>query len=162
MSKRAKGAGATPATRALTAAGIGFTERPYEHDPRADSYGLEAAEALGVEPERVFKTLLAQTDLPRDHGLVVGIVPVTGQLDLKALAAAVGAKKATMADAALAERRYGGVPDEEMLMALSPTYLVKAIAGMKQLSKNGLRYPIAPYGIQNDVRAGMGVSYGKR
>lgn len=109
MSKRAKGARATPATRALTAAGIGFTERPYEHDPRADSYGLEAAEALGVEPERVFKTLLAQTDLPRDHGLVVGIVPVTGQLDLKALAAAVGAKKATMADAALAERTTGYV-----------------------------------------------------
>ncbi|WP_434965959.1 Cys-tRNA(Pro) deacylase [Janibacter indicus] len=109
MSKRAKGAGATPATRALTAAGIGFTERPYEHDPRAESYGLEAAEALGVEPERVFKTLLAQADLPRDHGLVVGIVPVTGQLDLKALAAAVGAKKATMADPALAEKTTGYV-----------------------------------------------------
>ncbi|MCC8945946.1 DUF169 domain-containing protein [Bradyrhizobium sp. Arg62] len=58
-----------------------------------------------------------------------------------------------------AERRYGGVPDEEMLMALPPAYLVKAIAGMKQLAKNGLRYPIAPYGIQADVRAGMGVSY---
>ena len=109
MSKRAKGAGATPATRALAAAGIRYTERPYEHDPRAESYGLEAAEALGVEPERVFKTLLAQTDLPRDHGLVVGIVPVTGQLDLKALAAAVGAKKATMADPALAERTTGYV-----------------------------------------------------
>jgi uncharacterized protein (DUF169 family) len=60
-----------------------------------------------------------------------------------------------------AERRYGGVPDEEMLMALKPTDLAKAIAGMKQLAKNGLRYPIAPYGIQNDVRSGMGVSYGK-
>jgi uncharacterized protein (DUF169 family) len=60
-----------------------------------------------------------------------------------------------------AERRYGGVPDEEMLMALKPADLVKAIAGMKQLAKNGLRYPIAPYGIQSDVRAGMGVSYGK-
>jgi uncharacterized protein (DUF169 family) len=58
-----------------------------------------------------------------------------------------------------AERRYGGVPDEEMLMALSPSHLVKAISGMKALSKNGLRYPIAPYGIQSDVRAGMGVSY---
>ena len=58
-----------------------------------------------------------------------------------------------------AERRYGGVPDEEMLMALSPSHLAKAIVGMKQLSKNGLRYPIAPYGIQADVRAGMGVSY---
>lgn len=61
-----------------------------------------------------------------------------------------------------AERRYGGVPDEEMLMALSPAHLAKAITGMKQLAKNGLRYPIAPYGIQNDVRAGMGVSYGKK
>ena len=58
-----------------------------------------------------------------------------------------------------AERRYGGVPDEEMLMALSPSHLTKAIVGMKQLAKNGLRYPIAPYGIQADVRAGMGVSY---
>ena len=61
-----------------------------------------------------------------------------------------------------AERRYGGVPDEEMLMALQPSYLAKAISGMKQLAKNGLRYPIAPYGIQNDVRAGMNVSYGKK
>jgi uncharacterized protein (DUF169 family) len=61
-----------------------------------------------------------------------------------------------------AERRYGGVPDEEMLMALSPAYLAKAIAGIKALAKNGLRYPIAPYGIQIDVRAGMGVSYAKK
>ncbi|CAB3876058.1 DUF169 domain-containing protein [Achromobacter piechaudii] len=58
-----------------------------------------------------------------------------------------------------AERRYGGVPDEEMLMALPPRYLPIAIEGMKALAANGLRYPIAPYGIQNDVRAGMGVSY---
>ena len=60
-----------------------------------------------------------------------------------------------------AERRYGGVPDEEMLMALKPLHLAKAIVGMKALAKNGLRYPIPPYGIQSDVRAGMGVSYGK-
>lgn len=60
-----------------------------------------------------------------------------------------------------AERRYGGVPDEEMLMALPPHYLPIAIAGMKALSANGLRYPIPPYGIQNDVRAGMGVSYAR-
>jgi uncharacterized protein (DUF169 family) len=60
-----------------------------------------------------------------------------------------------------AERRYGGVPDEEMLMALSPSHLAKAVVGMKALAKNGLRYPIAPYGIQNDVRAGMGASYTK-
>src|SRR3954447_19901968 len=61
-----------------------------------------------------------------------------------------------------AERRYGGVPDEEMLMALQPSHLAKAIVGMKALAKNGLRYPIAPYGIQADVRAGMSVSYGKK
>jgi uncharacterized protein (DUF169 family) len=61
-----------------------------------------------------------------------------------------------------AERRYGGVPDEEMLMALKPSHLAKAIIGMKALANNGLRYPIAPYGIQSDVRAGMGVSYAKK
>jgi len=109
MAKLTKGGGATPATRALTAAGIAFTEHPYEHDSSAPSYGLEAADALGVEPARVFKTLLAQTDLPRDHGLVVAVVPVTGQLDLKALAATVGAKKASMADPALAEKTTGYV-----------------------------------------------------
>ncbi len=58
-----------------------------------------------------------------------------------------------------AERRYGGVLDDEMLMALPPEYLPKAIAGMEALSKNGLRYPFPQYGIQQDVRAGMAVSY---
>lgn len=90
---------------ALRAAGIPFAERAYLHDPAVTDFGREAAEALGVEPERVFKTLLADVD----GRLVVGIVPVTGKLDLKALAAAVGGKKAAMADAALAERRTGYV-----------------------------------------------------
>jgi len=58
-----------------------------------------------------------------------------------------------------AERRYGGVLDDEMLMALPPDYLAKAIAGMEALAKNGLRYPFPQYGIQQDVRAGMAVSY---
>lgn len=104
MAKRSAGAG-TPASTALAAAGIPFTLHPYEHDPAAPSYGLEAAEALGVDPERVFKTLLADTEL----GIVVGVVPVTGMLDLKALAAAVGAKRAGMADPAVAVRRTGYV-----------------------------------------------------
>lgn len=95
----------TPATRALTRAGVPFTPRPYAHDPSAGSFGLEAAAALGVEPERVFKTLLADVG----GELVVGIVPVTSRLDLKAVAAAVGAKRATMADPAVAERRTGYV-----------------------------------------------------
>jgi len=100
-----KASAGTPATVALTAAGLPFSLHPYDHDPAAASYGLEAAEALGVEPDRVFKTLLADTEL----GLVVGVVPVTGLLDLKALAAAVGAKRAGMADPAVAERRTGYV-----------------------------------------------------
>ena len=58
-----------------------------------------------------------------------------------------------------AERRYGGVMEDELLMAIPPTYLPKVIEGLKQLSANGLRYPIAQYGVNNDVRAGMGVSY---
>jgi Cys-tRNA(Pro)/Cys-tRNA(Cys) deacylase len=104
MAKQRAGAG-TPATVALTDAGIPFAVHAYHHDPAAASFGLEAAQALGVEPERVFKTLLADTDA----GIVVGVVPVTGMLDLKALAAAVGAKRAAMADPAVAERRTGYV-----------------------------------------------------
>lgn len=95
----------TPATVALTAAGIPFTEHAYLHDPAVTDFGREAADTLGVEPDRVFKTLLADVD----GRLVVGIVPVTGKLDLKALAAAAGGKRAVMADAALAERRTGYV-----------------------------------------------------
>lgn len=109
MARRKQAGGATPAVRALEAAGVAHTLHPYEHDPAAESYGGEAAEVLGVDPERVLKTLLAQTDLPRDHGLVVAVVPVSGLLDLKALAAAVGAKKAVMAEPALAERTTGYV-----------------------------------------------------
>ena len=96
----------TPATVALTRAGIAFTVHEYHHDPAAPSFGQEAAAALGVEPDRVFKTLLAEVD---GVGLVVGIVPVSGSLDLKSLAAAVGGKRATMAPPALAERRTGYV-----------------------------------------------------
>jgi len=95
----------TPATAALTAAGIPFTEHAYVHDPAIRDFGAEAAAALGVDPDQVFKTLLAEVD----GRLVVGIVPVTGKLDLKALAASVGGKRATMADPALAERRTGYV-----------------------------------------------------
>lgn len=100
-----KRGGGTPATVALERAGISFQVRGYEHDSAAPSYGLEAAHALGADPARVFKTLLAATDA----GLVVGIVPVTGTLDLKALAAAVGVKRATMADPSVAERSTGYV-----------------------------------------------------
>lgn len=105
MARRAEPAAGTPATVALTAAGVTFVPRAYDHDPRAAAFGLEAAEKLGVEAERVFKTLLASVD----GALVVGIVPVAEQLDLKALAQAVGGKRAEMADPALAERKTGYV-----------------------------------------------------
>lgn len=77
----------------------------YEHDPRRGAYGLEARDALGVPPERVFKTLVAEVD----GALTVGVVPVAGQLDLKALAATAGGKKAVMAGVAAAERATGYV-----------------------------------------------------
>ena len=112
MAKRS-GSGGTPATAALTRARVPFTVHTYDHDPAASSFGLEAAEALELDPARVFKTLLAAVDFSTGSGgsqrLVVGIVPVTGQLDLKALAAAVGGKKAAMADPADAERVTGYV-----------------------------------------------------
>ncbi|WP_235735393.1 Cys-tRNA(Pro) deacylase [Nocardioides alcanivorans] len=95
----------TPAVAALSAAGIRHTLLGYDHDPRATSYGLEAAEALGVDPTSVFKTLLADVD----GCLVVAVVPVTGQLDLKALARTMGGSKAAMADPAIAQRATGYV-----------------------------------------------------
>jgi Cys-tRNA(Pro)/Cys-tRNA(Cys) deacylase len=103
-----RGAGtnaATPATTALSRAGIAFTLHRYEHDPAAVSYGLEAAHALGVPAERVFKTLLADVD----GRLIVAVVPVNGSLDLKALATASGGKRASMAASAAAERATGYV-----------------------------------------------------
>ena len=90
---------------ALDRAGIPFTVHEYAHDPRHESFGREASEALGVSPDRVFKTLVAEVD----GTLVAGVVPVEGQLDLKALAAAVGGKRGAMAEVAAAERATGYV-----------------------------------------------------
>jgi len=106
MTKNNSSAGpGTPATVALVTAGIPFIAHTYLHDPATNNYGLEAAAALGLDPDRVFKTLLAEAD----GRLVVGIVPVTKMLDLKNLAAAVAAKRAVMADPAVAERKTGYV-----------------------------------------------------
>ena len=95
----------TPATALLTRAKIAFTTHTYEVDPRAASYGEAAASALGVEPDRLFKTLVTTVD----GQLTVGVVPVSASLDLKALAAAVGGKRAAMAEPAAAERATGYV-----------------------------------------------------
>ncbi len=98
-------AGSTPAIVALGAAGVPFRTHAYQHDPVAASYGEEAARVMGVPPARVFKTLVAEVD----GALTVAVVPVAGSLDLKALAAAVGGKRAVMADPAAAERGTGYV-----------------------------------------------------
>lgn len=102
MAKRAAG---TPATVLLTAERVAHTLHPYEVSPDAPNYGAVVAEALGVAPELMFKTLVAEVD----GRLVVGVVPVTGDLDLKALAAAAGGKRAALADRAAAERSSGYV-----------------------------------------------------
>lgn len=96
----------TPALVALEQAGVAHTVHPYDHDAGSGvGYGLEAAQVLGLDPGQVFKTLLAEVD----GRLVVAVVPVAGKLDLKALAAAVGGKRAAMADPAAAERATGYV-----------------------------------------------------
>ncbi len=98
-------ASGTRATDELVRLGVTHTVHRYVHDPRHASYGQEASEALGVPPGRVFKTLIAEVD----GKLTVAVVPVSGTLDLKALAAAAGGKKAAMAEPAAAERATGYV-----------------------------------------------------
>lgn len=100
-----RGARGTPATVALTRAGVAFSLHPYDHDPTTTSYGEEAAAALGLDPAHVLKTLVAQAD----GDLVLALVPVTARLDLKALAAAAGRKRAALADPARAQRATGYV-----------------------------------------------------
>lgn len=95
----------TPATKLLTTAGVNFIEHEYSHDPNSTSFGLEAAEKLGVEPNRVFKTLVANVD----ESFAVAIVPVNQQVSLKSLSRTLGAKRATMADPAHAARLTGYV-----------------------------------------------------
>ncbi|MDI6098491.1 Cys-tRNA(Pro) deacylase [Actinoplanes sp. NEAU-A12] len=102
MARKAAG---TPATVLLSAERVAHTLHPYEVSPDAPHYGALVAEALGVAPEKLFKTLVADVD----GRLVVGVVPVTGDLDLKALASAAGGKRASLADRAAAERSSGYV-----------------------------------------------------
>jgi Cys-tRNA(Pro)/Cys-tRNA(Cys) deacylase len=106
--KKAHTSAATPGLARLIEAGVDHTVRAYDHDDAASGsvgYGLEAAQALGVEPERVFKTLMVMAGRRQ----VLGVVPVSGQLDLKAMAAALGEKQVAMAPPEVAERVSGSV-----------------------------------------------------
>jgi Cys-tRNA(Pro)/Cys-tRNA(Cys) deacylase len=153
---RAKQTAGTPATVALTKAAVPYTVHTYEHDPAAASYGLEAAAALGLEPGQVFKTLLVDAD----GKLSVGIVPVDRQLDLKAVAAALGAKKATMADPAAAERVtgyvVGGISPIGQKRAL-PTVLDDSALAYDQVyvsgGRRGLDLGLAPADLVTTTQA---------
>ena len=148
--------GGTPATVALTAAGVAFTVHSYDHDPSHPSYGEEAAEAMGVSPERVFKTLVADVD----GALTVAVVPVAGQLDLKALAAAAGGKRAAMADPALAERTTGyvrgGISPLGQRKRL-PTVLDESATGHDTIcvsaGRRGLEVELAPTDLAHLTKA---------
>ncbi|MFV8572195.1 Cys-tRNA(Pro) deacylase [Marinobacter sp. SBS5] len=96
----------TPGILAAKKAKISYTVHEYEHDPSAESYGNEAADKMGVDPNRVFKTLVVATD---GKELVVGLVPVTRMLSLKLIAKAAGTKKAGMADKQDVQRSTGYV-----------------------------------------------------
>ncbi|PKM30385.1 MAG: Cys-tRNA(Pro) deacylase [Gammaproteobacteria bacterium HGW-Gammaproteobacteria-11] len=109
----------TPATKLLDKARVAYQLHRYQHDPKAESYGTEAADKLGLDPARVFKTLLTSTD---SGELLVAVVPVSGLLDLKALATAAGVKKLAMADPQAAQRSTG-----YLLGGISPLGQKKAL-----------------------------------
>ncbi len=148
MAKKSRNGGGTPATVALAKADVPFVLHAYDHDPAAElSYGEEAAAALGTSPERVFKTLVAEVD----GALAVAVVPVSAALDLKALAAAAGGKRAAMADPDAAERTTGyvrgGISPLGQRKRL-PTFIDASALDFETVfvsaSKRGLEVELAP------------------
>ena len=142
-----QGRSGTPATVAATKAKIDFTLHPYEPAPAAASYGEAAADALGVGHDRLFKTLVAEVD----GDLTVAVVPVAATLDLKALAAAVGGKRAQMADPQVAERTtgyvVGGISPLGQRRVL-PTIIDASVSGLATVyvsaGRRGLQIELAP------------------
>jgi len=139
--------GGTRATELLAREGITHAVHRYEHEPRHSSYGLEAAAALGVQPERVFKTLIAEVD----GNLAVAVVPVAATLDLKSLAEAVAGKRARMAGPAAAERATGYVTGGISPLGqrrLLPTVIDSSALGFSTIfcsgGQRGLQIELAP------------------
>lgn len=151
----AVGGQSTRATQRLSALGIPFRLHSYTHDQQA-SYGIEAAAALGVPGAQVFKTLIASVD----GRLTAAVVPVTGQLNLKALAEAVGGKKAEMAQAPVAERAtgyvVGGISPVAQRKNL-PVVLDASVIGHKAVfcsaGQRGLEIELAPDDLVLAARA---------
>lgn len=140
-------ASGTPATALLAKAKIVYTLHPYTHDPRAQAFGDEAAEALGVAAERIFKTLIASV---RER-LVCAVVPVAGRLNLKELAAAAGGKSAVLAEPAAAARAtgyvVGGISPLGQRTRL-PVVIDESVSGFDTVyvsaGKRGLQVELAP------------------
>ena len=156
MARGSRPSGATAAIRVLEQAGVRYALHPYDHDPRAESYGLEAAQALGLDATRVFKTLLADVD----GALVVAVVPVSRRLDLKALARAYGARRATMADPGAAERATGYVVGGISPLGQKrghPTVLDRSVLDHETVlvsaGRRGLDVELAPHDLMALTRA---------
>jgi len=154
-------AGGTPATEALVRAGVAFVLHPYDHDPASTAYGDEAAGALGVDPGRIFKTLVVDLGTARPE-LAVAVVPVATQLDLKRFAAELGAKKAAMADKALVVRStgyiIGGVSPVAQKVQL-PTLIDETAQLWETIfvsaGKRGLQVELSPTDLAEVVSAGF-------
>ncbi len=149
--------GATPAITAALEAGIEHEVLEYAHEPGAEGYGEKAARALGLDPASVFKTLMARAE---GAGLAVAVVPVGLRLDLKALAGALGAKRAAMAHAAEAQRAtgyvVGGISPLGQKRAL-PTVIDASAEGLERIhvsaGQRGLELALAPTDLARLTRA---------
>jgi len=152
----------TPAIRAAEAAQVSFTVHPYEHSANAESYGQEAAEMLGVAPERMFKTLVAKVD---GRHLVMVLVSVAARLDLKKLAAVAGGKRAEMADPVEAQRATGYILGGISPLAgrkKLPTFLDESVLGQETVyvsaGQRGLQMELSPHdllGLTGDRTAAL-------
>jgi Cys-tRNA(Pro)/Cys-tRNA(Cys) deacylase len=151
----------TPAIKAAQSAGVPVRPLEYRHDPNSTDYGMEAARALELDPARVFKTLLV-TLAGDTRRLAVAVVPVAGQLDLKAMAAACRVKKVALADPALAERAtgylVGGISPLGQRRQL-PTVIDASVMDYPAIyvsgGRRGLDIEIAPADLVRLCRAGL-------
>ncbi|ANC92632.1 Cys-tRNA(Pro) deacylase [Azospirillum humicireducens] len=149
----------TPAVNAAKAAGVGFRLMEYDYDPSADAIGLHAAESLGLDPAIVYKTLIVQLE---PKALACAVIPVAAKLDLKAIAAAAKAKKADLADPALAEKTtgflVGGISPLGQKKAL-PTFIDASAEALPEMVVNGgrrgLQIVLAPADLAKATNAAV-------